>query len=234
MNTIKTLGILGGVGPGTTAKIYLSIVESFRKKAKNYPSIIIWNLPFPFAIEKEVIVKGINSQKMLPYLIDGAQILEKAGATFGILPCNTLHKYLEDIRKSVNIPFLSILDESAAYLDSLNIKKVGILATKTTVTDRLYDGALKIRGIETFYPDKKEQEALDRTIIQLIEEKTKGNYNDAIAHACKALKKKGAQAILLACTDLQLSGSHINIKIPIIDTTAILINASVRELNKVK
>lgn len=109
---MKTIGILGGVGPETTSHVYHSIINLFRKsQLKRYPSIVIYNLPFPFVIEKEVIIDGINSHKMIPYLIRGAKILEKAGADFGILPCNTLHKYIERIRRVVKIPFLSILDE---------------------------------------------------------------------------------------------------------------------------
>lgn len=80
---MKTLGILGGLGPQTTSKIYLRIVDLVRKSGKDkYPPIVIYNLPFPFIIEKEAIVQGVNSEKMLPYLIDGAKVLEKAGACF--------------------------------------------------------------------------------------------------------------------------------------------------------
>ena len=143
---MKTLGIIGGLGPETTSKIYHLVIDSFRKnKKKKYPSIVIYNLPFPFTVENEAIVKGINSYKMLPYLINGAKILEKSGASFGILPCNTLHKYIKEIRRSVRIPFLSILDETALILKKHKIKDVGILATATTVRSKIYDDILKKR-----------------------------------------------------------------------------------------
>jgi len=80
LKNMKTLGILGGIGPQTTSKIYLSVIDSIRKKgAEKYPPIVIYNLPFPFVIENEAIVQGINSEKMISYLIDGAKILEKSG-----------------------------------------------------------------------------------------------------------------------------------------------------------
>ena len=226
---MKTIGILGGLGPETTSKIYHSIIDLFRKnKEAKYPAIVIYNLPFPFIVEEEAIIKGVNSHKMLPYLIDGAKILEKSGASFGILPCNTLHKYIKEIRDSVKIPFLSILDETVSKLKSMKIQSVGILATKTAVQDKLYDGVLKENGINIFYPAKTEQDILDKIIIELINGEKNNIQRKKIEAICSSLQKKGAGSILLACTDLQIA--TFNAGIPVIDTTEILIQASMREL----
>src|SRR3989338_9227039 len=123
---MKTLGILGGVGPQTTSKVYLSIIKLIREKGEEkYPPIVIYNLPFPFVIENEAIIQGINSEKMIPYLIDGAKILEKSRIDFGILPCNTLHKFIGEIRKAVKFPFISILEETVLVLKTKGVKKIG-------------------------------------------------------------------------------------------------------------
>ncbi len=226
---MKTLGILGGVGPETTSKVYLSVIDLFRiNKVEKYPAIIIYNLPFPFAVETEAIVEGVNSHKMIPYLIDGAKILEKSGATFGILPCNTLHKYIKEIRESVKIPFLSILEETVLKLKSMKVQTVGILATETTAKDKLYDDVLKKHGINTLYPEKIEQDNLNKIIIELINNKKNDSQGKTIEMVCSSLQKKGADVILLACTDLQIA--TFNASIPTVDTTEILIQASVREL----
>lgn len=228
---MKTLGILGGVGPETTSKIYHSIIDLFRKNKKDrYPSIVIYNLPFPFIIENEAIIKGINSYKMLPYLIAGAKILEKSGASFGILPCNTLHKYIKEIRKAVGIPFLSILDETALRLKSMKVKTVGILATETTIKDKLYNDFLKKHEINVLCPTRTEQNDVNKIIVELLNGKKTNLQEKKIETICSSLYKKGAKAILLACTDLQIVTSDIYIPIPIIDTTEILIRASMREL----
>jgi len=230
---MKTLGIIGGLGPQTTSEIYLSIIDLYRKNKKDrYPSIIIYNLPFPFMIEREAIIKGINSHKMLPYLIKGAKILEKSGADFGILPCNTLHKYIKEIREAVKIPFLSILDETVSQLILIKVKSVGILATETTVKDRLYDNILQKYGINILYPTKTEQNILNKIIVELIKGKKTKLQEKKIKTICSSLHKQGAGAVLLACTDLQIIASDMDISIPIIDTTEILIKASMRELTK--
>lgn len=239
---MKTLGIIGGLGPQTTAKIYLSVIDLVRKSEKDkYPPIIIYNLPFPFVIENEAIIQGINAEKMLPYLVDGAKVLEKAGASFGILPCNTLHKYIDEIRASVKIPFLSILEETALKLQELQVKSVGILATQSTVNSKIYSSVLPARNashneaggqktrIRVLYPTKIEQNYINNIIVKSL--KGEDKFNDKkIKMIFDSLRKKGAEVILLACTDLQLATLSVKSPIPIIDTTEVLIHASVREL----
>lgn len=231
---MKTLGILGGVGPQTTTKIYHSIINSFRKKGVNrYPSIVIYNMPFPFVIENEAILEGKNVHKMIPYLIKGAKVLEKSGASFGILPCNTLHKFIDRVRKSVNIPFLSILEETVIFLKSLNIKTVGLLATQTSVKDGLYKNILGRNKIGVIYPPKSIQKNLDKTIIKILSNKTTNIDKKKLKKICNNMQKnKKIGALLLACTDLQSIAYDVKLKIPLIDTTDILIKASLRELKK--
>lgn len=228
---MKTLGILGGVGPQTTSEVYLSVIDLVRKSsAEKYPPIVIYNLPFPFIIEDEVIIQGKNSEKMLPYLIEGAKILEKSGASFGILPCNTLHKYIDNIRESVKMPFLSILDEVAKKTSSMRVKKVGVLATQSTVNSNLYKSVLEENRIEIIYPSELDQKVLNLTIVSLLKGEKNNQCGEKIKKICENLIGKGAECILLACTDLQLILSSIKLSVPILDTTEVLIEASVREI----
>ena len=230
---MKTLGIIGGVGPDTTSKVYLSVIDLIRKnKKKYYPSIIIYNLPWPFVLENDMIIKGKNSKKMIPYLVSSARILEKAGASFGILPCNTLHKHIEQIRSSVKIPFLSILEETALKLKSLGVKNVGILASQTTIKSNLYGKILSENDIQTVYPKKVEQREINKIIVELVRGKPGRFYTKKIQKICLSLSKRGAKNILLACTDLQLATSNIKSPVPVIDTMEILVQATIRELIK--
>lgn len=230
---MKTIGILGGVGPQTTAKVYLSIIKLIRESGEEkYPPIVIYNLPFPFVIEHEAIVQGINAEKMIPYLIDGARILEKSGVDFGILPCNTLHKFIGEIRKAVKFPFISILEETALTLKDRKVKKVGILATETTIESKIYEDVLENNGINILYPSKDEQNIVNNIIVGLLNGTENNLQRGKIENVCNTLYGRGAEIILLACTDLQLIASDIKTFAPIIDTTEILVNASVREMIK--
>src|SRR3989344_8380207 len=190
---MQTVGILGGVGPQTTSKVYLSVIKLMRERGEEkYPPVVIYNLPFPLVIENEAIVQGINSEKMLPYLIEGARILEKSGVDFGILPCNTLHKYIGEIRKAVKFPFLSLLEETASALKGERVKKVGILATETTIKSRIYEDALRKEGINILYPLRNEQDIINSMILGLLND-TEGNHRkEKLETVCNALHGRGA------------------------------------------
>lgn len=231
---MKTLGILGGVGPETTSKVYLSLVDLVREKGMpTYPPILVYNMPFPFVIEDEAIVQGKNAEKMLPYLIEGARILERGGAEFGILPCNTLHKYIDEIRTSVHYPFLSILEEVTSVLKERKVKRIGILATETTIRTKIYEEILNENSIVTVYPTDEEQQVINQIIVEVLNGKRNAEQTEMIETICTRLKKDGAESILLACTDLQLViADNMKRFDSVIDTTDILIQATLRELLK--
>ncbi len=230
---MKTVGIIGGVGPDTTAKVYLELIRYFRLAGESrYPSITIHNMPFSFKLEHEAVIKNIHLEKMLPHLLSAAKILEKSGATFGILPCNTLHKFIEEIRKEVTIPFLNILEETAFFIKNLNIHKVGILGTNTTMKEKLYEDAFVKQKISFFYPNKIEQKYLSQLIKDLLDGNQNEKHKNQMRTLTAALHTRGAEAILLGCTDLQMVADKINRGIPIIDSTEILIRATLRELTK--
>ncbi len=229
---MKTIGILGGVGPDTTAKIYLSVVKQIKKEKGKYPPIVIYNLPFPSSIEEDVIIKGKNVSKMLPYLIDGTKVLEKSGADFGILPCNTLHTYIEQIRAKTRIPFLSILEETVRCVIEKKMNTVGILATETTINTNIYQNAFERSDVKLVRPTVGEQRVINAIIVEILNGIKNRTQRERLFNICNALKQRGAEAILLACTDLQLilSGNYQGLLI--IDTTEVLIDSSVRIILK--
>ena len=228
---MKTLGMLGGVGPETTAKVYLSVIERVRHSGtETYPPIVIYNLPFPFAVEREAIIEGRNADKMVPYLVEGAKRLERSGADFGVLPCNTLHKFIEDIRGSVAIPFLSIIEETVEALRARGIGSAGILGTATTVKEDLYGKALRQSGIKSIYPNAEEQSDVNALIVSLLQGAGGGQSSDILRSVSDSLVRRGAESVLLACTDLQLAATGLASDVPVVDTTEVLIEACAREI----
>ena len=131
---MKTLGIIGGLGPETTSEFYLDVIFSCHKKDKNNrPSIIIASVPLPYKIEEDAIAKNTGIERCLPFLLQEAQRLEKAGADFIVLPCNSLHIYIKELRDSIKIPVLSIVEETVRFLKKNDFKKVGIVSTSATI-----------------------------------------------------------------------------------------------------
>ena len=145
---MKTVGIIGGLGPETTSEFYLDLVFSCVKKDKTArPGIIISSVPLPYQIEEDLILRSEDMERYIPYLTVEAQRLEKAGVDFIVMPCNSLHVFIQKIRYSVKIPVLSIVEETVKFLKQEKMNKVGIVSTSATIKNKLYENAFAEHGI---------------------------------------------------------------------------------------
>ena len=229
---MKTVGIIGGLGPEATTKFYLEVISGCTKSnQRDHPSILIYSVPLPLKLEKECILDAQNEEKCIPYLLNAAKILEKGGADFIVMPCNSLHLFIEEIRRAVKIPVLSIVEETIKHLNNNKIKAVGVLATSITINNGLYQNQLEANGIKNINPDELYQTELSKIIYKLViddyTEADKDMFNDISGN----LIRKGAKSIILACTDLQLL-SPFNDKVKFIDTMQVLVDTTIRELEK--
>ncbi len=225
---MKTVGIIGGLGPETTAKFYMQIVLSCQKKnIKQRPNILISSVPISFKLEEEFIKQGRGKKEFLSLLIDSARNLERAGADFIVIPCNTAHVFIREIRESVNIPVLSIIDESAKVLRKNNLNKIGLLATPATIENRLFD-----KQINLIKPTKTNQEKMGIIINNILNNQDSNKNKIEILKVIDSISRR-SNAFLLACTDLQLLIPENKINgIEIFDTMKILANATARHILK--
>ena len=99
MKKIKILGIIGGLGPETTTRFYMEVIFACLKISRIRPHILISNVAVPLKVESEIIKEAKNEKNVLPFLIDAAKQLENGGADFIVIPCNTVHVFIEEIRK---------------------------------------------------------------------------------------------------------------------------------------
>ena len=224
---MKTVGIIGGLGPETTSEFYLEVIFSCYKKNKiNRPPMLIWNVPLEYKIEEDLITKAIGEERYLPYLINAAKKLESSGADFLVIPCNSLHIYIDEIRKAVEIPVLSILEETAKFLKVKNIKEVGILATSTTINNKLYEELLKKFNIKQIVPDDFQQAKIGKMINNLVLNRRDNKDREELVKIIVEFSKKGLSTVILACTDLQLLIPEFP-NMQIFDTMKILADATV-------
>jgi len=230
---MKAVGIIGGMGPETTANCYLDVIfKMYQKNKEERPSILIWNVPLKYEIEKEFIEKAIGEQKYLPYLLEAAKNLEKGGADFLVIPCNSVHIFIEEIRKEVKIHVLSILEETEQFLKGKKFKKIGLLATKLALRQKLYDNTIQSLGIAIVKPNETDQKVLGKIIDKLITTKYAEKEKAKLLKIIWNLGKEDVEAIILACTDLQLIIKPKEMPIPVYDTMDLLVDATVRELLK--
>lgn len=225
MKKYKTLGIIGGLGPETTAHFYLKVVFTCSKISGKRPKILISNVAVPLKIEEKLITEEKNIRGILPFVIDSAIQLEKGGADFIVIPCNTVHVFINEIRDSVNIPILSIIEETSKFLVGRKIKKVGLLGTSTTIHGKLFDKNLKDCGINIKISDNLNQQKIGIIINRLVN--NNHNNKDRLG-LLKIINDLNVNNVVLACTDLQILKPECK-GIKIFDTMDILAKASVRE-----
>lgn len=226
---MKTVGIIGGLGPETTAEFYKELVFGCQQQSNVRPSIIIWNVPLPRRIEQEFILTGKGAQQYVPFLLETAKQLEKAGVDFIVMPCNSMHIFIEDIRASVSIPVLSIIEETAKFLEKQNITKVGLLATVATLGSNMHRKIFKDK-IEIKTLDAPIQREVGKLINTIVSQEHSRKEKQQLLNIINSFGNN-VKHVLLACTDLQLLiPSHPKLKI--FDTMKIFADATVDEIVK--
>ena len=224
---MKTVGIIGGLGPKTTAEFYLELILTAQKIEKiARPPILMYSVPLPYAIEKDEILNATGEERNIPYLVEAAKVLEKGGADFVVMPCNTLHAFIGDIRSGIKIPALSIIEETVNFLKNKNISHVGLISTASTRKNQLYENAFLKTNIIYEVPTDFQQEQINKIIHNLV----MGNITDEdkviLENVIDSFIDKNIKDVILACTVLQLLKPKHE-KIQVHDTMKILADATV-------
>lgn len=219
----KVIGILGGMGPLATVELFRRIViNTPAKRDQEHLRIIIYNNPKIPDRTEYLIGKGENP---LPELIRSAKKLEKCGADFIVMPCNTAHFFLREIERELRIPILSMIDATADEAKKLNLEKVGILATKGSVKVGIYQKALEKRGLLAILPSEEEQEILMNGIYEL----KAGNFElgrKLILEVAENLERK-CDGIIAGCTEVSVAINQKDLNVKFIDAMDVLAKRAV-------
>jgi aspartate racemase len=228
---MKTAGMIGGLGPETTAEFYLQVIELCRQRdGIHYPPIVIFNIPFPYRLEQEIIEQNRNEEAILPFLVDGMKRLEQSGADFIVIPCNTVHFFIDELRACVSTEILSIIEEAGRECERQGYKRVGVLATTKTVTKKIYDKELERRGIEVITPTPDAQDDVARTIVQILRGEKSDEGKQRLLNVIDEMVSDGAETIVLGCTDLQLLVKQKDCPVALLDTLEIFAEATARKI----
>ena len=217
----KKIGILGGVSAESTRTYYEHITREYTKRYGDYsyPEMIIYSVSFQEFVTWHYNERwDLTADKMIAVF----KALETAGADFGVIAANTLHIVFDRVQREVSIPLLSIIDATAEAIEEKAVKSVGLLGTIFTMSKDFYRKGLETRGISTLVPDPKGQEFVNRVIY---EELTRGIINDGsrkkYAKIIKSLTEKGAEGIVLGCTEIPLLIKDKDCGVPLFNTTRI-------------
>jgi len=224
----KTIGILGGMGAEATVDLYMGIWKYYQqnlgaKYDDDFPPVIIYSVPIP-----DVVESLANEQETLRMLQSTAKTLENGGCDFIVIACNTVQFLLDQIREAVNIPVIGIATVNAKFLADKGIKQLGILATEVTVSKKVYDSAFAEIGINLIKPDASEQQVVTEVIMNQLAGKTTIEDTQKLKMVAESLQTKGAESILLACTDLPLVIKQKDTEVPLINCTEIYANETAK------
>jgi len=228
----RTIGILGGKGPEATSELFrLIIANTPITVEEDHLRIIIDNNP---QIPKPAL--GITGEGEDPTLalVETAQNLERAGAAFIVIPCNSAHYFIDAIRCAIGIPIVNIMEETITTVQSSGCRCVMLLATSGLIKSGIYQKALTEAGIEVLQPDDDEQAELWRGTLLFKDKNEKAPLRATVSRIIGRLGDAGAAGTVLGCTDIPPALSDMNFSIPIFNTLEILAKAAVREATQTK
>lgn len=215
-------GILGGLGPETTAHFYLDLIKKASGEAR--PAVCIWSLPLNLQKEAEFIATGKHGEHYLKLLKAGTHALERAGCTEIVMPCNTVHEFHPTLREEAGIPFPNLIEIVALELTRRKWNRVLLLATSRTIATNLYQNAVSGSTVELATPATEDQKRLDLLIQGLLGNRTDEKHQAFLA---ELMEKAGTEKVLLGCTDLQLIISPSE---TVVDSMECLVNHTVKSI----
>jgi aspartate racemase len=225
---MKTIGLIGGMTSESSCEYYRLINKITREKLGGIHSAFSVMISLDFAVIETLMEAG-KWDEILDILVGCAQNVEKAGADFLVLCTNTMHKLADDIQLHIEIPILNIIDATADRIIDRELNTIGLLGTRFTMEEDFYKDRLKEEhGLEVLIPSPEEIKTIHRIIVkELSIGKIKESSNKLYWQIINRLAERGAQGIILGCTEIPLLVHEKEGNIPLFDTTLIHATAAV-------
>jgi aspartate racemase len=220
---MKTVGILGGMGPEATVDLMARVIRSTPADddADHIRMLVDNNPKVPSRIK--AIIDG-TGESPAPCLVEMALGLQRQGADFLVMPCNTAHFYFDEIAQAISIPFVNLIEltvETAASKVS-GLERAGLLASTAVQLTSLYGQRFNRRSVEALFPPEQCQDQ----IMDLIRSVKSGAFEEddilGMNQAAKDLEGEGAQCLIIACTELSVVSDRLRTNLPVLDTSQIL------------
>ncbi len=218
---MKTIGLIGGMSWESTVTYYRIINETVKEKLGGLHSakILMYSVDFD---EIERCQSSSDWKRSADILSDAARRLEAAGADFIVICTNTMHKVAPEVRDSVSIPLLHIAEVTARKLKEAGISTVGLLGTCYTMTQEFYVDVLKDAGIDVLIPEGDDIQLVNDIIFdELCVGTIRENSKKHLLRIIEGLRSRGAQGVILGCTELGLLVSPVDVDLPVFDTAII-------------
>ena len=220
--------MIGGMSWESSLEYYRIMNQAVKEKLGGFHSApcILYSVDFD---DVEKLQHQGDWESLTRLMIEAAQRVKKAGADFLVICTNTMHKMADEVQGAIQIPLLHITDVTAEAVKANGQSRVGLLGTKFTMEQDFYKGRLQeIHGIDVLIPEDKERQVIhdilyNELCLGEIKELSKGKFQSIIQN----LVKRGAQGVILGCTEIPLIVRQEDYEIPLYDTTALHSRAAV-------
>ena len=218
---MKTIGLIGGMSWESTVTYYQVINETIKEELGGLHSakILMYSVDFD---EIERCQSSGDWKRSADILVDAAKRLERAGADFIVICTNTMHKVAPEVRECVSIPLLHIAEVTARKLKDAGITTVGLLGTRYTMTQPFYIDVLVENGISVLVPKGETIQTVNDIIFnELCVGIVRDSSKEMLLSAIRQLQNRGAQGVILGCTELGLLVGDEDVELPVFDTALI-------------
>ena len=219
---MKTIGLIGGMSWESSIEYYRIINEEVRARLGKLHSARSLMYSVDFA-EVEKLQREGRWDEATECMRDAARRLEKGGADFVVICTNTMHRMADEVQESIGIPILHVVDAAAQVVKKRGLHSVGLLGTRFTMEEDFYRGRLAARhSLEVSIPDAPDRELVHRVIYdELVVGELKPASKKHFLRIVDGLVQRGAQGIVLGCTEIGLLIKDGDCAVPLFDTTRI-------------
>jgi aspartate racemase len=219
--TMKLVGLIGGVSWVSTVEYYRIMNEEVNRRlgGVQFAKCVLYSFNYSAINE---LIESQDTERLSVLLVDAAKKLVSIGAEGIVLCCNTLHQSAERVQKEIPVPLIHIADATVRQIKKGNFRTVGLLATKNTMEMGFYKKKLNEANIQVLIPGAEEREFIHHTIThELLREVFKKESKTRFLEIMNQLHSRGAQAIILGCTEIPLLVKQQDTELPLFDTLSI-------------
>lgn len=229
---MKTLGVIGGLGPMATA-YFLQLVTQMSDAKTDQDHMEIIMLSKPSIPDRTKYIIGQSTDNPVGEMILAGKKLKEDGADMIAIPCITAHYFHDELEKEIGIPVIHAIEETGTYLKNTGVEQIGVLATDGTVQSHLFQKCMSKYGINCIMPEQEAQRKVMSIIYDNIKAGKKADI-DAFNEITAELILRGAQVVLLGCTELSLLKRDNRLQAGCLDVMEVLAKKAVENCNRLR
>lgn len=229
---MKTLGVIGGLGPMATA-YFLQLITQMSDAANDQEHMEVITISKPSIPDRTRYILGISNENPVTDMVSIGKRLKECGADMLAIPCITAHYFHDELEEKTGLPVIHAIKETASCLQGLGIERVGIMGTDGTVQSGLFQNCMNGYGISCVLPE----EEMQRKIMHMIYDQVKAGKTVDIScfyDIVERLFQRDAQVVLLACTELSLIKRDYKLPPGCLDVMEVLAGKAVKSCNRLR